>query len=64
MMIGILQNNGRQEYAREKILSNIHNGAVILLHATSSDNAEILDEIIKEIQSKGYEFKNLDEFVR
>ena len=53
---------GREEYAKEKILSNIHNGEVILLHATSVDNANILDYCIKEIKKQGYEFKSLDEF--
>ena len=53
---------GREEYGKEKILSNIHNGAIILLHANSKDNANILDECIKEIKNMGYEFKTLDEF--
>ena len=53
---------GREEYAKEKILSNIHNGCVILLHANSKDNCNILDDIIKQIKSMGYEFKTLDEF--
>lgn len=55
---------GREEYAKEKILSNMHNGCVILLHATSKDNSNILDYIIKEIKNMGYEFKTLDEFKR
>ena len=55
---------GREEYAKEKILSNIHNGCVMLLHANSKDNANILDEVIKEIKNMGYEFKTLDEFKR
>lgn len=55
---------GREAYGKEKILSNIHNGAVILLHANSKDNSNILDEVIKEIKSQGYEFKTLDEFKR
>lgn len=50
------------EYAKEKILSNVHNGAVILLHGNSSDNCNVLDEIIKEIKNMGYEFKSLDSF--
>lgn len=53
---------GREEYAKEKILSNIHNGCVMLLHATSKDNCNILDYVIKEIKNMGYEFKNLEEF--
>ena len=62
MMIGILLDNGRPEYGKKKILDNIHPGAVILLHATSKDNSEILDECIKKIKEMGYEFKTLDEF--
>ena len=53
---------GKEEYAKEKILANLHNGEVILLHANSKDNCNILDEIIKKIKSQGYEFKTLDEF--
>lgn len=55
---------GREKYSKEKILSNIHNGAVILLHANSKDNSNVLDYIIKEIKNQGYEFKTLDEFKR
>lgn len=53
---------GREEYGKEKILNNLHNGAVILLHANSKDNANILDEVIKKAKEQGYEFKSLDEF--
>ena len=53
---------GREEYAKNKIISNIHNGAIILLHANSKDNCNILDACIKEIREMGYEFKPLDEF--
>ena len=55
---------GREQYGKEKILSNTHNGAVMLLHSTSKDNANILDNVIKEIKKQGYEFKSLDEFKR
>ena len=41
---------GREEYAKTKILSNTHNGAVILLHANSKDNANILDEDKKGVR--------------
>ena len=53
---------GREEYGKAKIMDNIHNGAVLLLHGTSKDNANILDYCIKEIKNSGYEFKSLDEF--
>ena len=46
-----------------KIIDNTHNGEIILLHATSKTNMEILDTVIKQIKNMGYEFKSLDEFV-
>ena len=57
------ENNQKgEEYAKKKILDNIHPGAVILLHGNSKDNANVLDYCIKEIKSMGYEIKSLDEF--
>lgn len=53
---------GRESYAKEKILNNVHNGEIILLHGNSKDNTNVLDECIKEIKKMGYEFKSLDEF--
>ena len=55
---------GREEYGTKKILDNIHNGAVILLHGTSKDNCNILDKCIKEIKNMGYEFRSLDQYER
>lgn len=53
---------GREEYAKKKIIENLHNGAVILLHSNSKDNCNVLDSVIKEIKQKGYEIKSLDEY--
>ena len=53
---------GREDYGKQKILDNIHNGAIILLHGTSKDNSNILDYCIKEIKNMGYEFTSIDEF--
>lgn len=47
-----------------KIIQNVHNGEIMLLHATSKTNMEILDTVIKQIKEMGYEFKSLDEFVK
>lgn len=55
---------GRTEYGKEKVLSNIHPGAVILLHSTSKDNAEILGDVIDEIRNMGYEFRSINDFER
>lgn len=42
------------EYARNIVMRNLHNGAVLLLHAVSRDNAQALDSIIKGAVEKGY----------
>ena len=51
-----------QEEGKKKILENLHNGEIMLLHSNSKTNSEILGEMIKEIKEQGYEFKTLDEF--
>lgn len=48
--------------AKKKILDNLHNGEIMLLHGNSKTNTNILDSVIKEAKSMGYEFKSLDEF--
>ncbi len=53
---------GREEYGKSKVLDNVHNGAVILLHSNSKDNSNILDDVIKNIKDMGYEFDTLDNF--
>ncbi len=47
--------------AKKKILDNVHNGVVILLHPTSSTNAKILGDVIDEMRILGYEFGTLDQ---
>lgn len=49
--------------AKKKILDNMHNGAVILLHPTSETNAAILQEIIQTLKQQGYRFGTLDELI-
>lgn len=56
------EKQNREEYGKNKILDNIHNGCVLLLHATSKDNSVILDDVIKKTREMGYEFKNINEF--
>ena len=55
---------GREEYGKKKILDNVHNGEIMLLHATSKDNCNILEEVIQDIKTMRYEFKSLNDFVR
>ena len=47
--------------AVEKLTGRLHDGAVILLHATSKTNAEILDRLIGKWQEMGYRFAPLTE---
>ena len=47
--------------AKEKILKNLHNGAVILLHPTSATNAAIMGDLLAEMRAQGYRFGTLDE---
>lgn len=49
------------DYAYNIVMRNLHNGAVLLLHAVSKDNAEALDSIIKGARERGYTIGNIDE---
>lgn len=56
-----LRDNVRgKEYAKESVIPFFHDGAVLLLHAVSKDNAEALQDIIVEAKKQGYSFKSLD----
>ena len=48
--------------SKEKIINNLHNGEIMLLHGNSKTNTDILDSIISKTKEMGYEFKSLDEF--
>lgn len=50
-------------YAYDKIMSQIHPGAILLLHAISKDNAEALEKVIKDLKEEGYTFESLDHLV-
>jgi peptidoglycan-N-acetylmuramic acid deacetylase len=46
--------------ALKKILDNIHNGEIMLLHPTGATNVKILKAVIKELKAQGYRFATLD----
>jgi peptidoglycan-N-acetylmuramic acid deacetylase len=50
-----------REEAFDKLLTRVHNGAVVLLHSTSATNAEILDELLTKWEEMGYRFGTLEE---
>ena len=49
------------ETAFSKLLPRVHDGAVVLLHSTSTTNAEILDELLTRWEEMGYTFASLDQ---
>lgn len=50
------------DYAYTQITEGVHDGAILLLHAVSVDNANVLDRVIKDLKSNGYQFKSIEEF--
>lgn len=49
------------EAAYQNVMTNYHNGSVMLLHAVSESNTQALDRIIKSLKEQGYTFKSLEE---
>lgn len=51
------------KYAYDNIMSQVHPGAVILLHTVSKDNADALEKVIGDLKKRGYTFKSLDDYI-
>lgn len=51
-----------EEDAFKIITTRTHPGAIVLLHATSKTNADVLDRVLTEWERMGYTLKSLDEF--
>lgn len=56
----LTNNQPYKKYALDKIVGQLHNGSVILLHTVSSTNVSILEELIDTIKIKGYKIETLD----
>ena len=54
-------NQPTNEQAFSKLLPRIHNGAIVLLHSTSTTNARILDELLTKWEQAGYQFGSISE---
>lgn len=52
------------QYAHDIVMRNLHNGAVLLLHAVSKDNAQALDSIIKDVRERGYTIGDPEELLQ
>ena len=56
-----IKNQKGAEYAFNQVTPYLHDGAILLLHAVSSDNAAALPKIIDFAREQGYEFKSISE---
>ena len=55
-----VENIQGKDVALKTVIDRLHDGAVILLHAVSKDNAAALGDIIDTAREMGYEFKSLE----
>lgn len=53
-----------KEEAFAKLVGRIHPGAIVLLHSTSSTNAEVLDELLTKWEEMGYVFRPLSDLAQ
>lgn len=53
-----------REEAFKKLIPRIHPGAIVLLHSTSTTNADILDDLICKWKELGYEFRSLEKLIK
>lgn len=47
------------QFVLDSVLNHLHNGAIILMHAVSQDNANALESVITEARNQGYTFQPL-----
>lgn len=57
----LVNNQPSENYAVEKINKGAHPGSIMLLHAVSRTNTNVLDTVIKTLKQEGYEFKSLND---
>ncbi len=48
------------DVAKEKLLTEAHNGAIYLLHAVSKTNSQILGDVIDQLRNDGYNISKFD----
>jgi len=57
----LVNNQPSESHAIQKIGKGAHPGSIMLLHAVSKTNTNILATVIKTLQEEGYEFKSLND---
>ncbi|MDE6407917.1 MAG: polysaccharide deacetylase family protein [Anaeroplasmataceae bacterium] len=50
-------------YSYKQVMKRIHNGAILLMHTVSKDNAVDLEDIIIQLKNDGYIFKSIDSVI-
>ncbi len=51
------------EASKDRVISNVANGAIILMQASNSTTAIIVPQIISELKDSGYQFVNLNDLL-
>jgi len=57
----LVNNQPSESHAIQKIGKGAHPGSIMLLHAVSTTNTNVLATVIKTLQEEGYEFKSLND---
>ena len=57
-------NQPTAEFAKDKIFTRTHPGAIVLLHSNSKTNSEILDDVLTHWEKEGYKIETLDYLVK
>ncbi len=52
------------EFAKDKIYTRTHPGAIVLLHPNSKTNTEILDEVLTHWEQEGYKLETFDHLIK
>lgn len=59
-----VKNQKGVDFAYGEIKKGVHNGCILLLHAVSKDNANVLARVIDELKDEGYTFLSLENLVK
>jgi peptidoglycan-N-acetylglucosamine deacetylase len=52
------------EQSKERVLSKVANGSIIVMQASNSTTAEIVADVISQLKTKGYTFVHLEELLK
>ncbi|MEK5037182.1 polysaccharide deacetylase family protein [Sporosarcina sp. FSL K6-3457] len=52
-----------RDFAYNELMTQLHPGAIILMHTVSPDNAQALPDFIRDAKKAGYSFRSLDDLV-